>query len=42
MAADAEIEIKTRKEELLDLELEKFVAGIMGTELNKETASIWM
>ena len=41
MAADAEIEIKIRKDELLDLELEKFVAGIMGTE-NKEKPSIWM
>ena len=35
------IKIKIRKEELLDLELEKFVAGIMGNE-NKEKASIWM
>ena len=41
MAADAEAEIKTRKEELLDLELEKFVAGIMGNE-NKERPSTWM
>jgi len=41
MAADAETEIKIRKEELLDIELDKFVAGIMGTE-NKEKASIWM
>ena len=41
MAADAETEIKIRKEELLDIELDKFVAGIMGTE-NKEKPSIWM
>ena len=41
MAADAEIEIRKRKEELLDLELERFVAGIMGTE-NKPEVSTWM
>jgi len=41
MAADAEIEIRTRKEELLDIELEKFVAGIMGTE-NKSSVATWM
>jgi len=41
MAADAETEIKIRKEELLDIELDKFVAGIMGNE-NKERPSIWM
>ena len=41
MAADAEIEIRTRKEELLDLELEKFIGGIMGTK-NKSGVSTWM
>ena len=41
MAADAETAIKIRKEELVDLELEKFVAGIMGTE-NKSLVSTWM
>ena len=41
MAADAEIEIRTRKDELLDLELEKFIGGIMGTK-NKPSVSTWM
>ena len=32
MAADADVEIKERREELFDMELEKFVKGIMGQQ----------
>ena len=41
MAADAEIEIRTRKDELLDLEIEKFVAGVMGTE-HQQIVPTWI
>ena len=41
MAADADIEIRDRRDELFDLEIEKFVEGIMGTEYveNKQPTS---
>ncbi len=32
MAAHADVEIKERREELFDMELEKFVNGIMGQQ----------
>ena len=41
MAADDEMEIKSRKEELFDLELEKFVGGVIGTEY-KEVIPTWI
>ncbi|SVE37034.1 uncharacterized protein METZ01_LOCUS489888, partial [marine metagenome] len=41
MAADAEMEIRTRKDELLDIELDKFVAGIMGTE-HQQIVPTWI
>ena len=31
MAADADVKIRDRREELFDMELEKFVAGIVGS-----------
>ena len=41
MASDAETEIKVRKDELLDLELERFVAGVVGGGYQQETTT-WM
>ena len=32
MAADADVKIKDRRDELFDMELEKFVNGIMGQQ----------
>ncbi|MFL2773415.1 MAG: hypothetical protein ACJ0DH_07590 [bacterium] len=37
MAADADVEIKERREELFDMEIEKFVAGVMGKEHNENS-----
>ena len=31
MAADADVKIQDRRDELFDMELEKFVAGIVGS-----------
>ena len=41
MAADAEIEIQTRKEELFDKEIEKFMNNVMNKEYT-DTSPIWM
>ncbi len=41
MAADADIEIRDRRDELFDLELEKFVNGIMGTEYVENKQPTW-
>ena len=32
MAADADVKIQDRRDELFDMELEKFVAGIVGSQ----------
>ena len=32
MAADADVKIQDRRDELFDMEIEKFVAGVMGKE----------
>ena len=32
MAADADVKIRDRRDELFDMELEKFVAGIVGSQ----------
>ena len=42
MAADADIEIRDRRDELFDLELEKFVEGIMGSQGVENTQPTWM
>ena len=42
MAADADVEIKERREELFDMELEKFVNGIMGQQGVENSAVTWM
>ena len=41
MAADAEMEIKSRKEELFDIEIEKFMSGVVNKKYN-ESPSVWM
>ena len=42
MAADADVEIKERREELFDMELEKFVAGIVGSQGVENSGLTWM
>ena len=42
MAADADVKIRDRSDELFDMELEKFVAGVMGKEHVKNTQLTWM
>ena len=42
MAADADVEIKERREELFDMELEKFVNGIKGQQGVENSAITWM
>ena len=41
MAADAEMEINTRRNELLDMELEKFMDGVFNKP-QKDAAMLWM
>ena len=42
MAADAEIEIRTRKDELFDIEIEKFVNGVLNDNKNIDSSPTWM
>ena len=42
MAADADVKIRDRRDELFDMELEKFVAGVMGKEHVENTQLTWM
>ena len=42
MATDANFEIKERRDELFDMELEKFVNGIMGQQGVENTQLTWM
>lgn len=42
MAADAEMEIQTRKEELFDMEIEKFVNGVLNNNKNIDSSPTWM
>ena len=42
MAADADVEIRDRREDLFDMEIEKFVAGVMGKEHVENTQLTWM
>ena len=41
-AADADVEIKERRGELFDMELEKFVNGIMRQQGDENTQHTWM
>ena len=42
MAADADVKIQDRRDELFDMETEKFVAGVMGKESVENTQLTWM
>ena len=42
MAADADVKIQDRRDELFDMELEKFVNGIMGQQGVENSAVAWM
>ena len=42
MAADADVKIRDRRDELFDMELEKFVKGIMGQQGVENTKLTWM
>ena len=42
MAADADVKIQDRRDELFDMEIEKFVAGVMGKEHVENTQLTWM
>ena len=42
MAADADIKIQDRRDELFDMELEKFVAGIVGSQSVGNRELTWM
>ena len=42
MAADADEKIRDRRDELFDMELEKFVNGIMGQQGVENSAVTWM
>ena len=42
MAADADVKIRDRRDELFDMELEKFVAGVMGKEHVENSGLTWM
>ena len=42
MAADADVKIQDRRDELFDMELEKFVAGVMGKESVENTQLTWI
>ena len=42
MAADADVKIQDRRDELFDMELEKFVAGIGGSQSVGNTQLTWM
>ena len=41
MAADADVKIQDRRDELFDMEIEKFVAGVMGKEHVENTQLKW-
>ena len=42
MAADADVKIRDRRDELFDMELEKFVAGIVGSQSVGNSELTWM
>ena len=42
MAADADVKIRDRRYELFDMALEKFVAGIVGSQSVENSRLTWM
>ena len=42
MAADADVKIQDRRDELFEMEFEKFVAGIVGKEHVENSELTWM
>ena len=42
MAADADVKIQDRRDELFDMEIEKFVAGVVGKEHVENSELTWM
>ena len=42
MAADADVKIRDRRDELFDMELEKFVVGIVGSKGVGNSRLTWM
>ena len=42
MAADADVKIQDRRDELFDMELEKFVAGIVGSQSVENSGLTWI
>ena len=42
MAADADVKIQDRRDELFEMELEKFVAGIVGSQSFENSRLMWM
>ena len=42
MAADADIKIQDRRDELFDMEIQKFVEGIVGSQGVGNTQLTWM
>ena len=42
MAADADVKIQDRRDELFDMEIEKYVAGVMGKEHVENSGLTWM
>ena len=41
MAADADVKIRDRRDELFDMEIEKFAAGVMGKEHVENNQLTW-
>ena len=42
MAADADVKIRDIRDELFDMELEKFVKGIVGSQSFENSSPTWM
>ena len=42
MAADADVKIRDIRDELFDMELEKFVEGIVGSQSFENSSPTWM
>ena len=42
MAADADVKIQDRRDELFDMEIQKFVEGIVGSQGFENSSLTWM
>ena len=42
MAADADVKIQDRRDELFDMEIQKFVEGIVGSQGFENSGLTWM